>query len=104
MKLSTSFGRLRLCTCCSEDDAVRLGHLITEARLGACVQIVGPIRSVYWWEGKVQDEREWQLLIKTTAARLPALEELAQSQLIAAARRSKASHGVTKAATLAARW
>lgn len=64
-----------LTTTDSEDDAVRLGKLITEARLGACVQIVGPIRSLYWWEGKVQDDREWQLLIKTPDDRLPALKE-----------------------------
>jgi periplasmic divalent cation tolerance protein len=50
----------------SEDEAVRLGRLITEGRLAACVQIVNPIRSLYWWEGKVQDEREWLLVIKTT--------------------------------------
>lgn len=64
-----------LTTTDSEDDAVRLGRLITEARLAACVQVVGPIRSLYWWEGKVQDDAEWQLLIKTTAERLPALKE-----------------------------
>ncbi|MFD0851223.1 divalent-cation tolerance protein CutA [Actinomadura adrarensis] len=65
-----------LTTTDSEDDAVRLGHLITEARLAACVQIVGPIRSLYWWDGKLQDEREWQLLIKATSEILPTLKDL----------------------------
>ncbi len=59
----------------SEDDGVRLGRGIVDARLAACVQIVGPIRSLYWWQGKVDDAREWQLLIKTTAERFPALEQ-----------------------------
>ena len=59
----------------SEDDAVRLGRGIVDARLAACVQIVGSIRSLYWWQGKVDDAREWQLLIKTTAERFPALEK-----------------------------
>lgn len=63
-----------LTTTDSEDDAIRLGGLITDARLAACVQIVGPIRSLYWWDGKVQNEQEWQLLCKTTAELLPALE------------------------------
>ncbi len=64
-----------LTTVDSDDDGVRLGRGIVEARLAACVQIIGPIRSLYWWEGKVDDSREWQLLIKTTAERFPALEE-----------------------------
>lgn len=59
----------------SEEEALRLGNLITDGRLAACVQIVGPIRSLYWWDGKVQDEREWQLLCKTTTEALPALEQ-----------------------------
>src|SRR6266700_968979 len=64
-----------LTTVDSEDDGGRLGRGIVDARLAACVQIVGPIRSLYWWQGKVDDEREWLLLIKTTADRFPALEQ-----------------------------
>ena len=64
-----------LTTVDSEDEGMRLGRSIVDARLGACVQIVGPIRSLYWWQNKVEDSKEWQLLIKTTSARLPALEE-----------------------------
>src|SRR5260370_41226586 len=56
------------------EKGVQLGRSITEARLGACVQIVGPIRSLYWWQGKVDDTQEWQLLIKTTDDRFPAPE------------------------------
>lgn len=57
-----------------EESAARLGRSIIDARLGACVQIVGPIRSLYRWQGEVADDQEWQLLIKTTAERFPALE------------------------------
>ena len=63
-----------LTTVDSEESGVQLGRGIVEARLAACVQIVGPIRSLYWWQGQVDDAREWQLLLKTTAERLPALE------------------------------
>ena len=57
----------------SEEAAEQLARGITGARLAACVQIVGPIKSLYWWQGELEDAREWQLLIKTISARLPAL-------------------------------
>lgn len=50
------------------------GHLV-EARLAACVNILAPCRSVYRWNGKVEDAEEVPLLIKTTAARYAALEK-----------------------------
>jgi periplasmic divalent cation tolerance protein len=58
----------------SEDSAEMMARGIVGARLAACVQIVGPIRSLYWWEGSIDDAREWQLVIKTTSERLEALE------------------------------
>lgn len=58
----------------SEDAAEQLARGITGARLAACVQIVGPIKSLYWWQGELEEAREWQLIIKTTTDRLPALE------------------------------
>ncbi|MFC7723225.1 divalent-cation tolerance protein CutA [Nonomuraea recticatena] len=61
-------------TTSSQEEAVRLARGITEARLAACVQIAGPIRSIYWWVGKVQDAEEWHLVIKTTSDALSALE------------------------------
>ncbi|UGQ09252.1 divalent-cation tolerance protein CutA [Yinghuangia sp. ASG 101] len=44
------------------------------ARLAACAQVVGPITSVYRWDGKVERAREWQVVLKTTAERYPGLE------------------------------
>ncbi|GLX01148.1 divalent-cation tolerance protein CutA [Microtetraspora sp. NBRC 16547] len=52
-----------------------LAWSIVEKRLAACVQIVGPIRSFCWWEGRLEEAQEWQLLMKTTADLFPALEE-----------------------------
>jgi periplasmic divalent cation tolerance protein len=57
-----------------EESAELLARGIVDARLAACVQIVGPIRSLYWWEGLIDDTREWQLVIKTTSEHLSALE------------------------------
>ncbi|WP_405142248.1 divalent-cation tolerance protein CutA [Sphaerisporangium sp. NBC_01403] len=64
-----------LTTVPSMDEAAKLARSITESRLAACTQIIGPIRSVYWWQGTLEDAQEWQLLIKTTAALFPALEK-----------------------------
>ena len=48
-------------------------HLI-EQRLAACVNILSPCRSIYRWQGKIEDAAEVPLLIKTTTARYAALE------------------------------
>lgn len=58
----------------SEEAAATLARSIVDARGGACVQVV-PIRSFYRWENAVHDDPEWQLHIKTSAARLDALIE-----------------------------
>jgi len=57
------------------DAARALAARLVEARLAACVNILAPCRSVYRWQGKVEDATEVPLLIKTTAARYAALEE-----------------------------
>ncbi|HEY2724099.1 MAG TPA: divalent-cation tolerance protein CutA, partial [Pseudonocardiaceae bacterium] len=41
----------------------------------ACAQIVGPITSVFRWEGEVQTEQEWRVEIKTAGDRVAALTE-----------------------------
>ncbi|MGW6496801.1 divalent-cation tolerance protein CutA [Nonomuraea angiospora] len=56
------------------DEGAALARSIASQRLAAGVQIVGPIRSLYWWQGSLRDEQEWQLIIITTHALLPALE------------------------------
>lgn len=53
----------------SADEAERLARGLVEARLAACVQIVGPVRSVFSWDGAVSVETEYQLVVKT--ARVP---------------------------------
>lgn len=63
----------------SEATARALAAGAIEARLGACAQIVGPITSVYRWEGAVQTEPEWRVEIKTAADRVAALTEHLQA-------------------------
>lgn len=48
------------------EDAKRLASLGVERKLAACVQIEGPIESVYRWKGEVACDQEWRLVAKTT--------------------------------------
>jgi periplasmic divalent cation tolerance protein len=64
-----------LTTCETADDAERLGRLLVERHLAACVQIGAGIRSVYPWKDRVEVAEEVPLSIKTTEARLGALKE-----------------------------
>lgn len=59
----------------SAEAAEALGRGLVEARLAACVQISGPVRSVYRWDGETQVDTEWQCWIKTAADRYPDLAE-----------------------------
>jgi periplasmic divalent cation tolerance protein len=59
----------------SEEAARTLAAGAVDAKLGACAQIVGPITSVYRWEGEVRTDQEWRVEIKTVADRVAALTE-----------------------------
>ena len=52
-------------TTATVEDARRIAQGLVERRLAACVQIVGPIESIYRWEGKVEKATEFQCWIKT---------------------------------------
>jgi len=45
--------------------AERLGRRLVDERLVACCQVVGPIRSIYRWKGKVEEADEWCCVMKT---------------------------------------
>ena len=62
-----SNARIVLTTTGAREVAERLAEALVERRLAACVNIVGPIRSIYRWLGKIEREEEFLLLIKTTA-------------------------------------
>jgi periplasmic divalent cation tolerance protein len=53
--------------------ALRLAHDAVEDRVAACVQIAGPITSVYRWQGRIEEVQEFVCLFKTPADGLQAL-------------------------------
>jgi periplasmic divalent cation tolerance protein len=68
-----------LVTCGSEEEAVKIAHSLVEERVAACVNLISPVRSIYRWEGKIWDEREWILIIKTQKKRFEELEKKVKS-------------------------
>ncbi len=58
-----------------EDKGRELARLVVEARLAACAKVSSSCLSIYRWEGKVIDDREWILTIVTKQSHYPALEE-----------------------------
>lgn len=60
-------------TCASAKEAAKIGKTLVEKRLAACVNISSPIRSFYRWEGKVCDNKEYMLFIKTARERFAQL-------------------------------
>ena len=61
-------------TASSADEAAHIGRVLVEDRLAACANVIGPIRSIYRWEGAVEDAAEHLLVIKARAADFTALE------------------------------
>ena len=56
-----------LVTAGSEKEAETIATTLVNERLAACVNITSPVRSIYRWEGKIADDREWLLVIKSRA-------------------------------------
>jgi periplasmic divalent cation tolerance protein len=49
----------------NKDEARKIGGELVKERLAACVNILDNMNSMYWWEGKVQDDNEAVLIAKT---------------------------------------
>jgi periplasmic divalent cation tolerance protein len=57
----------------SETEAARIGRILVEERLAACVNILPGMRSIYRWQQAIEDAAEVVCIAKTTAARFEAL-------------------------------
>ena len=63
-----------LTTVASDEEGVRLVRALLERRLIACGTLVPGARSLYRWQGKIADEREVVVILKTRSARLETLQ------------------------------
>ena len=62
-------------TCASPEEAESIGTLLVEKRLAACVNILPGMRSLYWWQGKVERGEEVVLIAKTRDELVESLTE-----------------------------
>lgn len=59
-------------TCANEDEAAKIARTLVEERLAACGNIFPGVRSIFRWQGEIQEEGEAALIIKTRNGRLDA--------------------------------
>lgn len=67
-------------TTAEKADAERLAQSLLMGRLAACVQIIGPIESHYWWNERIESAREFLCLIKTRESHYSQVEALLVEQ------------------------
>jgi periplasmic divalent cation tolerance protein len=64
--------RMLYITASSRDEAKKIGRALVEERLAACANVLDGMESIYWWEGKLTEDREAVLIAKTRADLVPA--------------------------------
>ena len=69
-----TFARLVLTTTATPEEAARLARILVEEGLAACATLLPGVRSIYRWQGTVEDSAETLLLLKTSAAQIAPLE------------------------------
>jgi periplasmic divalent cation tolerance protein len=63
-------------TVASQEEATKIAQALLDQRLAACVQMVGPITSMYRWKGQIETATEWQCWIKTRRAKYEAVAQV----------------------------
>jgi periplasmic divalent cation tolerance protein len=58
----------------SEQDAAKIGRMLVDGHLAACVQISGPVTSIFRWKGELETGREWRLEAKSRRDLYPEIE------------------------------
>ena len=62
-------------TASKEDEAVTIAKALVEARLAGCVNIIRNLRSIYRWQGNIEDDKEVLMIAKTKKKLFKALEK-----------------------------
>jgi periplasmic divalent cation tolerance protein len=68
-----------LTTIDSRIGALHLARAAVEARVAACAQVLGPITSIYWWEGQVEQAEEFLILLKAPSGARDRLAEFVRT-------------------------
>ncbi len=63
----------------SKSEAKKIGKALLESHLVACVNLIDKIESLFWWDGKIQNEKEAILLMKTQKTLVPKVIEKVKS-------------------------
>jgi periplasmic divalent cation tolerance protein len=71
--------RIVLTTCGSQEEADKIAQRLVEHRLAACVNVIPQVKSIYRWQGRVESEQEWLLLVKTTYDKFPQVRDAIRS-------------------------
>ena len=64
-----------LITTSSASEAQAIGRALIEGRLAACVNIAPGVRSLFWWQGKIEEQEEALMVVKSRSELLPSLIE-----------------------------
>lgn len=62
-------------TVAKKSDAERIAEVLSNEKLSACAQIIGPILSVFRWKGKVEKSKEWLCVVKTKRSQYKKVEK-----------------------------
>jgi len=71
--------RILVSTCNDLDQATAIAHTLIEERLAACINILPNVRSIYRWEGTIEQSSECLLIVKTSKAKLTQTERRLQA-------------------------
>ena len=74
MKVQEANAVVVLTTLGESTDAAAFARVLVADRLAACVNVLPTMTSLYRWKGSIEEDREQQLVIKTTQERVPAIE------------------------------
>ncbi|MBM3248900.1 MAG: divalent-cation tolerance protein CutA [Candidatus Omnitrophica bacterium] len=63
-------------TCANSKQADKIAQALIKAKLAACVNLINPINSLFWWQGKVDSSKETLLIVKSRKSLFSQIEKL----------------------------
>ncbi len=73
---------IALCSCPNEETALHIATRLVENKLAACVNIIPNLTSIYRWQGKICQDNEYLMLIKTTLTVIPRLKKQLKAAIL----------------------